>query len=74
MALLGNLSKVVSMSEQRVLTVMDVGTKYIVQLRGAPGEVVTMTTISYNTSKMVTFITTIGQDGAGSITIYSPSY
>ena len=68
-ALLGDLSKVVSMSEQRVLTIMDIGAKYVVQLRGAPGEIVTMMAIDYYTSEVVKFVATIGQDGMGSITI-----
>ena len=71
MALLGDLSKVVSMSEQRVLTVIEFGTTYVVKLRGVPGEKVTMTTMGYTTGKMAAFPATIGQDGVGTIAISS---
>ena len=71
MALLGDLSKVVSVSEQRVVTVIEFGGTYVVKLRGAPGEMVTMTAMDYSTEKTATFSATIGQDGVGAIAIAS---
>ena len=66
-ALLGELDKVVPISEQRVLTVILFGDTYVVKLRGAPGEVVSMTTFDTRDSKTTTIDCTMDSTGAGSL-------
>ena len=66
-AFLGELNKIVSVSEQRVLTIILFGDTYVIKLRGAPGEVVYMSTYDLKSSKIVTAKCTMDSDGTGSL-------
>lgn len=66
-ALLGELNKIVTISEQRVLTVIKFEDTYVVKLRGAPNETVKMSTYDFSTSKIVTVNCTIAADGTGAL-------
>ena len=69
-ALLGELDKVVTVSEQRVLTIMTIGSTFIVRLRGAPMEIINMSVIDTN-SKLNSIQCTITSDGIGGATVMS---
>lgn len=66
-ALLGELNKIVPISEQRVLTVIKFGNEYVVKLRGAPGEVVSMSTFDMESGKVYTVDCTMDSTGAGTL-------
>ncbi len=66
-AFLGELNKIMSVSAQRVLTVIKFGNTYVVKLRGAPGEVVYMSTYDLKSSKIVTANCTMASDGTGAV-------
>jgi hypothetical protein len=66
-SLLGELDKVVPISEQRVLTVILFGDTYVIKLRGAPNEVISMTTYSTADSKTTSISCTLDSTGAGTL-------
>ena len=66
-ALLGELDKIVPVSEQRVLTIIKFGDTYVVKLRGAPGEEINMSTYDLKSSKVVTVQCTMAEDGTGTL-------
>ena len=66
-ALLGELDKVVPISEQRVLTVILFAGTYVVKMRGAPGEVVSMSTIDTSNGKVTSIDCTLDSTGAGTL-------
>ena len=66
-AFLGELTKILSVSEQRVLTVIKFGDTYVVKLRGAPGEVVYMSTYDLKSAKIITAKCTMASDGTGAV-------
>lgn len=66
-ALLGELDKVVPISEQRVLTVIKFGDTYVIKMRGAPNEVVSMSTINTSSGKVATVNCTLDSTGEGTL-------
>lgn len=69
-ALLGELDKVVTVSEQRVLTIITIGSTFMVRLRGAPMEIVNMSIID-NNGKLNSIQCTIASDGTGGAQVMS---
>ena len=68
-ALLGELDKVVNIAEQRILTVILYGDAYVVKLRGAPGERVTMWSYGIKKNSVQTITCTIAADGMSTLAI-----
>lgn len=66
-AVLGELDKVVPISEQRILTVIEIGGTYVIKLRGAPLEVVSMTTFDARDGMATTVNCTLDSTGAGTL-------
>ena len=66
-ALLGELDKVVPISEQRVLTVILFAGTYVVKMRGTPGEVVSMSTFDTRDGKVITVDCTMDSIGTGTL-------
>ena len=66
-ALLGELDKVVPISEQRILTVILFAGTYVVKMRGAPGEVVSMSTFDTRDSKITSTKCTMDSIGTGTL-------
>ena len=66
-ALLGELDKVVPISEQRVLTVIKFADTYVIKLRGAPNEVVSMSTYDTRDNTATTVSCTLDSTGDGSL-------
>ena len=64
-ALLGELDKIVSVADKRILTIIVLGDEYVMKLRGAPGETVNMSTFDMNSGRVKTAVCTIGSDGTG---------
>ena len=68
-AFLGELTKILSVSEQRVLTVIKFGDTFVVKLRGAPGENVYISTYDVKSSKITTVTSTMDPDGTGAVAV-----
>ena len=65
-ALLGELDKIVSVADKRILTIIVLGDTYVIKLRGAPGETVNMSTFDMKSGRVKTAVCMIGSDGTGS--------
>ena len=66
-ALLGELNKIVSISEQRILTIFNNNDVYYANLRGASGEVVYMSSFDLQSGKITTVKCVLASDGTGTL-------
>ena len=69
-ALLGELNKIIPMSETRITNILNVGMDYLVSITGVEGEKVSITTYDTASSQAVVYACTISPSGQN--TLYLP--